>query len=271
MGLTWQDKSAQEELLAAELAAARALADDNPKVASASLCRQKQRRRQWQVTDVPLPLMSSTARGSRAARVEDLPLTCCDLPFAACLDAFSLRTAEDEEADFGPRLRSMLERRCLDWGDLPRESDNGYIEYKWRLGTEHDSPQRAQRLATQMKFRLGEGGGTAFYLLGVHDSGSAAGLSPDEHAAAVRVLMGAAAITGAVLLLEAMSERRHGDKRCSAWRVQHRDTALRQVADLLHLSLREPWGVQEARMLSEDGGLRGVDTTMTRLVAALCC
>mmetsp|Transcript_166942 Transcript_166942/g.535936 ORF Transcript_166942/g.535936 Transcript_166942/m.535936 type:complete len:214 (-) Transcript_166942:470-1111(-) len=158
-----------------------------------------------------------------------------DLTFAG-LGAFSLRTAEDEEADFGPRLRSMLERRCLDWGDLPRESDNGYIEYKWRLGLEHDSPHRSQRLATQMHFRLGEGGGAAFYMLGVSDSGVAIGLAPAEHTAAVRVLMGVAAVTGAVLLLEAMSEKRHGGKRCSAWRVESRESALQQVPDLLHVA-----------------------------------
>jgi len=151
----------------------------------------------------------------------------------AGLDAFSLRTTEDHDDDFGPRLRSMLAQGSVDWSDLPRENDSGYIEYKWRLGLEHDSPLRAQRLATQMRFRLGEGGGTAFYLLGVLDSGSAAGLAPDEHMAAVRVLMGVAAVMGSVLLLEAMSEDSRG-KRCSAWRVESKNTALQQVADLLH-------------------------------------
>lgn len=153
----------------------------------------------------------------------------------AGLEAFSLRTVEDDEADFGPRLRNMLERRCLDWGDLPKENDNGYVEYKWRLGLEHDCPHRLQRLATQMKFRLGEGGGSAFYLLGVTDGGSAVGLVPGEHSAAVRVLMGVAALMESVLVLEAISERRRGGKRCSAWRVESRSSALQQVKDILHL------------------------------------
>ena len=69
------------------------------------------------------------------------------------------------------------------------------MEYKWRLGPEHTqrlvafervlSPaRRVDRLATQMKFRLTEGlsfarildvlgSGSAYYLLGVRDSGYA--------------------------------------------------------------------------------------------------
>jgi hypothetical protein len=138
-----------------------------------------------------------------------------------CVDAFSIRTVEDQELDFGPQLRSMLQNRCMDWGDLPRENDNGYIEYKWRLGPEHGESARAERLVTQMRFRLAEGNGTAFYLLGVRDSGGAPGLTPKEHAEAVRVLMGVAAALGSMLVLEALSEPRKG-RSCSAWRVQAR-------------------------------------------------
>merc|ERR1740121_2246860 len=112
----------------------------------------------------------------------------------------------------------------MDWGDLPRESDQGSVEYKWRLGREEHGCrlEKVQRLATQMLFRVTEGGGTAFYLLGVQDSGAAVGLPPREHAEAAQVLMAAAAATGQVLLLEAMSDRWRGGKRCSAWRVAAR-------------------------------------------------
>mmetsp|Transcript_145603 Transcript_145603/g.363152 ORF Transcript_145603/g.363152 Transcript_145603/m.363152 type:complete len:269 (-) Transcript_145603:391-1197(-) len=268
MGLGWQGWPAHEDgcvaVAVSEMAVAPAIAEGAPEVTSVSARKQRQRQRQRRSTDGNPRPPSAVAETPEASPVKSLP--CFDLEFAG-LEAFSLRTAEDEEADFGPRLQSMLERRCLDWADLPKESDTGCIEYKWRLGLEHDSPQRSQRLATQMKFRLGEGGGTAFYLLGVHDSGSAAGLSPDEHAAAVRVLMGAAAVTDAFLLLEAMSERRRGGKRCSAWRVQHRDAALRQMTDLLHLSSC----VREAKMLVGDSDPRGIDMASTRLAAALCC
>lgn len=154
------------------------------------------------------------------------------------LDAFCLRTAEDTEEDFSPRLRSMIDRRCFDWDDLPRENFHGCIEYKWRLGSEHCA--KVERLASQMKFRLQEGGGIAFYLLGVHDSGSAVGLASQEHADAVRVLMAVASAMDSVLLLEAMSERRRSGKRCSAWRVQAKCAALQQVSDALHVSQGEP-------------------------------
>merc|ERR1719499_2950111 len=117
----------------------------------------------------------------------------------------------------------------MDWSDLPRENYHGCVEYKWRLGLEHNL--KINQLATQMKFRLGEGDGTAFYLLGVRDSGVALGLTPGEHAAAVRILMGVASLMGNVLLLEAFSDRRHGGKRCSAWRVQSRGLALKEVKD----------------------------------------
>eukprot|EP00416_Gambierdiscus_australes_P039754 CAMPEP_0171097420 /NCGR_PEP_ID=MMETSP0766_2-20121228/47532_1 /TAXON_ID=439317 /ORGANISM="Gambierdiscus australes, Strain CAWD 149" /LENGTH=184 /DNA_ID=CAMNT_0011556611 /DNA_START=42 /DNA_END=596 /DNA_ORIENTATION=- len=149
------------------------------------------------------------------------------------IDAFCIRTAEDKQEDFSPRLRSMLQQGCMDWGDLPRENFHGCIEYKWRL-VGADYQDKIERLASQMKFRLGEGGGTAFYLLGVHDSGSAAGLSPKEHADTVLVLMTVAAAMGNVLLLEAMSPRRRGGKRCSAWRVEAKRAALQQVSDTLH-------------------------------------
>merc|ERR1712066_1079563 len=150
----------------------------------------------------------------------------------AGIEAFSIRTAEDDLYDFEPRLRTMLEHRCMDWADLPRENDHGCIEYKSYLGSEH-AAARTERLATQMNFRLREGGGTAFYLLGVADSGSAVGLRPKEHAEAVRVLMDAAAVSGSVVLLEALSERRKAAKRCSVWRVQAKDRAVEQVADTL--------------------------------------
>mmetsp|Transcript_34932 Transcript_34932/g.96512 ORF Transcript_34932/g.96512 Transcript_34932/m.96512 type:complete len:235 (-) Transcript_34932:232-936(-) len=142
-------------------------------------------------------------------------------PFFAGLDAFSLRTVEDEECDFGPRLQRMIESRSLDWSELPRENDAGCVEYKSRLGQEH-SERRVERLATQMRFRMREGSGLAFYLLGVCDSGVPAGLTPKEHADTVTKLMEAAAIADSSLILEAVSERSSGGRRCSAWRVQSR-------------------------------------------------
>eukprot|EP00747_Dinoflagellata_sp_TGD_P054789 gnl/TRDRNA2_/TRDRNA2_149204_c3_seq1.p1 gnl/TRDRNA2_/TRDRNA2_149204_c3~~gnl/TRDRNA2_/TRDRNA2_149204_c3_seq1.p1 ORF type:complete len:258 (+),score=40.19 gnl/TRDRNA2_/TRDRNA2_149204_c3_seq1:53-775(+) len=156
-------------------------------------------------------------------------------PLFAGLGAFCIRTVEDYQVDFGPQLTSMLTRSCLDWSELPPENDLGCVEYKWRLGKDHRISQRIERLVTQMKFRLCEGGGTAYYMLGVRDCGSAVGLSQSEHSEGVSILMKTASANGCALLLEAL-EKRRGGKRCSAWRVESRDTAVAQAADTLHVS-----------------------------------
>ena len=64
---------------------------------------------------------------------------------------------------------------------IPRlvpESDDGNVEYKLQLL--NPSHARFARLVTQLKWRLLEGGGQAYYELGVADSGDLIGLSRDE-------------------------------------------------------------------------------------------
>src|SRR6266511_3658599 len=64
---------------------------------------------------------------------------------------------------------------------IPRlvpESDDGNVEYKLQLL--NPSHGRFARLVTQLKWRLLEGGGQAYYELGVADSGDLIGLSRDE-------------------------------------------------------------------------------------------
>lgn len=64
---------------------------------------------------------------------------------------------------------------------LPRlvpENDSGNVEYKLQLL--NPSPARFARLVTQLKWRLLEGGGQAYYELGVADSGDLVGLGRDE-------------------------------------------------------------------------------------------
>eukprot|EP00435_Cladocopium_sp_Y103_P007359 s4014_g2.t1 len=78
-----------------------------------------------------------------------------DLPDV--LDAFCLPTNEATD-DFCPKLAAMLEGQRMEWDELPPECDEGCVEYKWRLGPEH-THRRLERLSTQMKFRLTEGGG----------------------------------------------------------------------------------------------------------------
>ncbi|KAL1760543.1 hypothetical protein FB107DRAFT_256076 [Schizophyllum commune] len=61
---------------------------------------------------------------------------------------------------------------------LVPESDDGNVEYKLQLLS--PSPARFARLVTQMKWRLLEGGGQAYYELGVADSGALIGLPRNE-------------------------------------------------------------------------------------------
>ncbi|KIY50215.1 hypothetical protein FISHEDRAFT_64877 [Fistulina hepatica ATCC 64428] len=61
---------------------------------------------------------------------------------------------------------------------LVAESDDGNVEYKLQLL--NPSPARFARLVTQLKWRLLEGGGQAYYELGVADSGALVGLSRNE-------------------------------------------------------------------------------------------
>ncbi|KAH9949749.1 hypothetical protein B0H21DRAFT_727242 [Amylocystis lapponica] len=58
---------------------------------------------------------------------------------------------------------------------LVPEAEEGNVEYKLKLT--HISPARFARLVTQLKWRLLEGGGQAYYELGVADSGALIGLS----------------------------------------------------------------------------------------------
>ncbi|MFZ8855389.1 MAG: hypothetical protein ACO2OQ_04420 [Thermofilaceae archaeon] len=72
------------------------------------------------------------------------------------------------------------------WVKLPRESEEGNIEYKSTLrGADRE---RVERLATQMKYRLFEGGGEAIYVLGVDDEGNIVGLSEEDEREGLRRL-----------------------------------------------------------------------------------
>ena len=68
-------------------------------------------------------------------------------------------------------------RRVLDGGRfsnmagqvaLPPEIEEGPLEYKLRINAEGD---RLLHLTTQMKWRLSEGQGQCWYILGVKDNG----------------------------------------------------------------------------------------------------
>uniref|UniRef100_H3CT83 GTP binding protein 2 n=1 Tax=Tetraodon nigroviridis TaxID=99883 RepID=H3CT83_TETNG len=69
---------------------------------------------------------------------------------------------------------------------LPPEAEEGNIEYKLKLV--NPTQYRFEHLATQMKWRLQEGGGEAVYQIGVEDNGMLVGLSEEEMRASLKTL-----------------------------------------------------------------------------------
>ena len=61
---------------------------------------------------------------------------------------------------------------------LPRENDEGFIEYKWKLV--NIKRDRMIRLITQMNYRLNEGNGKSIYAIGYSDDGFAKGITKGE-------------------------------------------------------------------------------------------
>ena len=62
---------------------------------------------------------------------------------------------------------------------LAPENDEGNIEYKYKLTGL--TPEKISNRMTQMKFRINEGCGEAFYYIGVMDDGTLLGLTEDEY------------------------------------------------------------------------------------------
>ena len=69
---------------------------------------------------------------------------------------------------------------------LTNKGQVGNIEYKLHLT--NPGPHRLERLTTQMKWRLAEGGGEALYEIGVADDGTLIGLSEPDLQASLRTL-----------------------------------------------------------------------------------
>lgn len=78
---------------------------------------------------------------------------------------------------------------------LHREKDSGNVEYKLMLTS--DDPRTLQHLATQIRYRLNEGGGEAFFELGVSDEGEPLGLNEETLTHSLDILRRSSAIVGA--------------------------------------------------------------------------
>ncbi|MEM3040234.1 MAG: hypothetical protein QXO54_05465, partial [Candidatus Methanomethylicaceae archaeon] len=78
---------------------------------------------------------------------------------------------------------------------LPKESEEGNVEYKLKIV--QPTKDRLEELASQIRYRLAERGGEAFYILGVSDSGEPVGLSDEELEISLQNLRKAADLAGA--------------------------------------------------------------------------
>jgi len=58
---------------------------------------------------------------------------------------------------------------------LGKEKSDGGVEYKWKITSL--SEEKLEKIATQMKYRIREGGGEAIYEIGVRDDGQLIGVS----------------------------------------------------------------------------------------------
>lgn len=67
----------------------------------------------------------------------------------------------------------------IDINHLDPENDDGYIEYKYKLT--NFTPEKMEKRMTQMKYRIDEGCGEAFYYIGIMDDGTPLGLNETEY------------------------------------------------------------------------------------------
>ncbi|KDQ55450.1 hypothetical protein JAAARDRAFT_208724 [Jaapia argillacea MUCL 33604] len=100
------------------------------------------------------------------------------------------------DADTGDNLNAQLSTSIP---KLVPEAEEGNIEYKLQLL--HPSPSRFHRLVTQLKWRLLEGGGQAYYEIGVADSGALVGLPRVQLEASLETLEEMAGEIGASVIV----------------------------------------------------------------------
>ena len=63
---------------------------------------------------------------------------------------------------------------------LNRENDEGNIEYKWKFNEKKINNNKIEKLVSQMRYRIMEGNGGAFYYIGVKDNGNCDGIEWDD-------------------------------------------------------------------------------------------
>lgn len=91
---------------------------------------------------------------------------------------------------------------------LSKEKDEGNVEYKLKIAQATD--EKLEGLASQIRYRLAEKGGEAFYLLGVSDSGELLGLSDEELRVSLNYINKAANLAGAKVTIVREAEGKRG-------------------------------------------------------------
>lgn len=130
---------------------------------------------------------------------------------------------------------------------LPPERDEGSIEYKLKLTG--INRERIEELASQMKYRLAEGGGEAFYVIGVTDDGLVKGVSRKVLNESLKTLEEVASIIGAKIVV-----------------VRRRKIGERYVAEVLVRCSRE----DKPPIFITVTALGNVDAGKSTLISVLC-
>lgn len=112
----------------------------------------------------------------------------------------------------------------------PEVDTKGNLEYKLKILP--PSRERFDRLVTQLKWRLLEGGGLAVYEIGVLDDGTLIGLDPDSMKDSLKLLslmaleVGASCHVQRVLALEKLAAQSHGESHHSSESITSRSSSL---------------------------------------------
>lgn len=93
--------------------------------------------------------------------------------------------------------------------DIEEERYYGNTEYKLKLT--QSNPERILRLTTQMKFRLQEGSGEAYYVIGIGDKGESIGIAKEEMEASLRTLHKMASTLELDISIVYITKGRHGE------------------------------------------------------------
>lgn len=86
------------------------------------------------------------------------------------------------------KLNIKLKKEIV--SSMEPEKEEGNIEYKLKLM--NITPERIERLATQMRYRCTEGGSECIYILGVEDDGTMTGMTSEEYDSTIKCIQAAA-------------------------------------------------------------------------------